>query len=74
MAGAMEHPLLQHRTTALISFDGPDIADTAGRFAMADGHTEIRAGLRLGNDLIAVDGIDGRVAIAMEDDGGNEGV
>ena len=74
MAGAMKHPLLQHRTTALIRLDASDIADTAGRLAPADGEAEVRRRLCLGNDLIAIDRIDGGVAIAMEDDGRNEAV
>jgi hypothetical protein len=36
---------------------------------MADLGREIRRGFRLRNDLAAVDGIDGPVAIAMKDDG-----
>jgi hypothetical protein len=45
------------------------IADPARGLSAADRRLELRARLRLSNDLLTIDGMDGRVAIAMEHDG-----
>src|SRR5215207_6932325 len=69
MARPVQNPMLEHRVSAVIARDRAGIADPAGSLSAADRRTEIRSRLRLSNDLVTIDGVDGRVAIAMEHDG-----
>ena len=69
VARPVKNPMLEHRVSAVIALDRAGIADPARSLSAADRRLEIRARLRLSNDLVTIDGIDGRVAIAMEHDG-----
>jgi hypothetical protein len=71
VAGSVKDPLLQHRSPAFVRLNGAGVLYPAQSLAAADGSPEIRSSLRLGNDLIAVDGVDGRVAVTVEHDGRN---
>jgi hypothetical protein len=69
VARPVKNPMLEHRVSAVVAFDRAGIADPAWSLTAADGRTKIRARLRLSDDLVTIDGIDGHVAIAMEHDG-----
>jgi hypothetical protein len=69
----VKDPLLQERAIAFVRLNGAGVAYPAWRFTAEDGGPEIRRSLRLGDDLITIDWPDGRVPIAMEDNGRNRG-
>src|SRR3954453_13497862 len=69
VAGSVKHPLLEDRTSALVSLDGASVGGPALRLPAVHGWAEIRSCLRLSDDLIAVNRAHGRVAIAVKDDG-----
>ena len=74
MAGSVKNPLLQHRSPAFIRLNGAGVTHPSRCLAAGDGGPKIRRSLRLGNDLIPVDGVDGRVAVTVKHDGRNSAV
>ena len=73
MAGAVEHPLLQNRSSRFISLDGAVVAYAAGSFAVNDRRPQIRPTFSLGDHLVTVRRIDRPVAISMKHNGRHYG-
>jgi hypothetical protein len=71
VASSVKDPLLKNRSPAFISLNGASVTDPARCLAAADSGPKIRRSLRLGDDLIPVDGVDDHVAVAVEHDGWN---
>src|SRR6478735_4073647 len=69
VAGSMQDPLLQNPSPALIHLNGAGVTHPSGRLTAGDGDLKIRRSLRLGNDLIPVDGVDDHVAVTVKHDG-----
>ena len=68
---AMNHPLLQNLVAASIGMHGAAVASTSRRLSSAERNPKICRRLRLCDDLIAIDGADGHVPIAVEYDCAN---
>src|SRR3954468_23458095 len=71
MTGSMEDPLLEDGTPALALLNRTGVGGPTLRLPAAHGWAQIRPGLRLGNNLVAVDRAHGRVAVPMEHDRGH---
>src|ERR1700674_3171282 len=69
VAGSVQDPLLQHRSPGLVRLNGAGVTYPTPCLAVGDGGPKIRRRLRLGDDLIAVDGAHSRVAVTVEHDG-----
>jgi len=74
MAGPVDDPLFEHRLAGRVEVEAAAIIVPAGHPALFNAYPQIRARRRrrLRNDLIAVAGMHGRVAIAVEHDGRHE--
>src|ERR1700689_869940 len=67
----MNHPLLQNLVAACVGVHGAAVASASRRLSLADRNPKIRRRLRLCNDLIPIDGVDGQVSIAVKHDCAN---
>ena len=65
--------MLGHRPAAFVSVNRTGVFAAARGHSAADRHDVIRPGLRLRYDLVAIDGMNRRVAIAMKHNGRNSG-
>jgi hypothetical protein len=72
MVGALQDPLLQNRSPAVIALDRANEAHAALRSAANDGCLEICPELRLGDDVVAIQRIDRLIRVAMKHDGRNQ--
>src|SRR5882672_1933485 len=69
MACPVEHPLLENRSSRVISLGGAVVAYAAGSFAVNDRRPQIRPAFSLGDHLVTVRRIDRSVAVSMKHDG-----
>ena len=69
VAGPVQDPLLQNRSPALIHLNRAGVTHSSGCLTASDGDPKIRRRLRLGNDLIPVDGVNDHVAVTVKHDG-----
>src|SRR3954466_5166925 len=67
----MENPLLEDGTPTLALLNRTGVGGPTLRLPAAHGCAQIRPGLRLGNNLVAVDRAHGRVAVTMKHDRGH---
>jgi hypothetical protein len=56
---AMNHPMLQNLVAIPVGVHGAAVASASRRLSLADRNLKIRHRLRLCDDLIAIDGVDG---------------
>jgi hypothetical protein len=63
--------MLQNLVATSVGVRGAAIASASRRLSLADRNLKIRRRLRLCDDLIAIDGVDGQVPIAMKYDCAN---
>jgi hypothetical protein len=68
MASAVKHPLLEDGSPTVIGPDGASVAHAARSLPVTRRDSETCC-LRLGNDLVAVDGVNRPIPIAMKNDG-----
>ena len=73
MSCCMKEPLFQDGTAILVHLQCANVPYPAGRLAVGYCSPEFRGCLGLGNDVIAVNRIDGGIAITVEHDGWNDG-
>src|SRR3979490_809753 len=69
MAGALKHPLLEHRSSSVVALNRAKEAHAASSSAANDRCPERHCSLRLGYDLVSIHRIDRLVAIAMKYNG-----
>jgi len=68
---AMNHPLLQNFVAACVGVHSAAVASASSRLSLADRNPKICRRIRLRNDLIPIDGVDGQVSIPVEYDCAN---
>ncbi len=72
MAGAVDHPLLDHRLPIRVNMQRTAVGVTTGNLAFLGVYPERRTPRRLSNDRVAITWVDRGVPVAMEDNGRND--